>query len=155
MSLFGVFINPPKLMNVPLCSLMLHGGQVNFLSFGLGGKTASLGLENESSSSTGTETSISTRQDFLVFVGQVTRDSSMGNPSHSITHLLSVFLLRWVFCQLNRVHLANSCCFLPASSHAWPLWFPTCSVGRVLCSSLLQTSRGLCLQFLLSRPQWR
>ncbi|XP_075622098.1 uncharacterized protein LOC142603762 [Balearica regulorum gibbericeps] len=41
------------------------------------------------------------------------------------------------------------------SSCAWPLWIPTCSVGRVPCSSLPETSPGLSLQFVLSVPPWR
>lgn len=65
------------------------------LSFVFKDETASLEWENESLVCT--ETSISAGQDFLVFVGQVTREHSMGNSSHSITHLLSVFLLRWWF----------------------------------------------------------
>lgn len=60
---------------------------MNVLSFGFRDETASLGWENESLSNVCSEISISTGQDFLDFVGQVTRDNSMGNPSHSITRL--------------------------------------------------------------------
>ncbi|XP_037264902.1 uncharacterized protein LOC119157766 [Falco rusticolus] len=40
------------------------------------------------------------------------------------------------------------------SSCAWPLWFLTCGTGRIPCSSILETSWGLCLQFLFSVPRW-
>lgn len=98
---------------------------MNVLSSVFRDETASLGRDNESLSGICTETSMSTRQDFLVFVGQVTRAIAWGIPhTVSLIHYLCL-LRRWV-CQLSSAQPPD-----PAASPAFS------------CRSLLQTSPAI------------